>query len=78
VTVTISPDSPEKTRALFYLDRRLKALEEQTAQHESLAKSGVSYAERIRVEEQLDKKNEENTHEREALQWLRNQAVEKL
>jgi hypothetical protein len=75
VTSTIGP---EKERALFYLDRRLRALAELTVGHEGMAEMGLSYESRSIHQAAIDKKNEDNQHEREALQWLRDQAMEKL
>jgi hypothetical protein len=78
VTFTVSPDSPMKDRALFYLDRRLRVLEEKRANMEAMASSGMSYAERRRVVAQQEQQNLDNQHEREALQWLRDRIQEKL
>jgi hypothetical protein len=78
ITEHVSPDNPMKDRAVFYLDRRLRALEEVAVKHEGLAEAGVPYDARCQHQAAVDKKNEDNQHEREALQWLRDQAVEKL
>lgn len=75
---TVSPDSPMKARALFYLDRRLKALEPVAVSHEGMAEIGMSYEARRKRQAVVDTTNEENQHERTALQWLRAQVVEKL
>lgn len=67
-----------KERALFYVDRRLKALAETEVNHVGAATAGLSYAARLDLEKRTEEQNKQNEHEREALQWLRDQAVEKL
>jgi hypothetical protein len=71
-------DTKMKERALFYLDRRLRALEEATLDQEGMANAGMSYEARRAAMARTDQQNEDNQHEREALQWLRDQTVEKL
>lgn len=75
---TVSFGSTEKDRALFYLARRLKALAEVVVKHEGMAEMGLSYESRIIHQRAIDKQNEDNQHEREALQWLLDQVMEKL
>jgi len=78
VDVTVASTNSMKDRALLYLDRRIRALAEEAANHEAMANSGVSYAERRRILAQTEQRNLDHQNELEALQWLRDQTVEKL
>ena len=62
-------------RAVFYLDRRISALETNQVDHDTAA-SAVSYAERRRLEASLKDKNEKQQHELAAMQWCRARMLE--
>jgi len=65
-----------KERALFYIDRRLSALETEGIDHKSMAERGIPYSDRQLVEAQLKEKQEKQQHELEAMQWLRDKLLE--
>lgn len=65
-----------KERACFYIDRQIAALETEAADHEKMAKDGVPYSDRKRVEAAATEHAEKNKHELEAMQWARGKLME--
>ena len=65
-----------KERAVFYIERRISALDVEDADHEGMAKDSVPYTDRKRVEAQLAEKKEKRGHELEAMQWARDKLKE--
>ena len=71
--MSIPTQAQMKERALFYLSRRVRELEDKVnIDHESLAKQGASYATRRALESQ----SVELAKEYEALEWMYNFVTE--
>lgn len=69
-------DAKMQERAVFYLDRRISALETKQVDHVAAAEAAVSYAERRRLEGATKDKNEKQQHELVAMQWCRARMLE--